>query len=69
MLKRRSEMTDENRTELDADGRHWIAISRGTRVGGFKTQEDALRFLDNSTVPIVFVDEDRVELWGPNRKN
>jgi hypothetical protein len=59
-------MTDGNRTELDADGRHWIAIYGGTRVGGFNTEEDAQRFLDSNMVRIIF--EHGVELLVPNSK-
>jgi hypothetical protein len=40
---------------LAADGRHWIAVSGVSRFGGFGTEDDARRFLDNlrKGVPII----------------
>ena len=37
----------EEKIELDADGRHWLAVVNGTRFGGFKTEAEARRFLDS----------------------
>ena len=53
-------MTDDSRTKLDADGRHWMVMYRGRWCSGFKTEQDALRFLD-SAAPTIFIgpaDED-----------
>jgi hypothetical protein len=40
-------MTEQNnQIELDADGRHWLVVlPNGVRTGGFKTENDARRFL------------------------
>jgi hypothetical protein len=44
----------EENIELDADGRHWIVVDNGVRIGGFKTEAEARRFLD-SGVAVVLV--------------